>query len=72
MPACAARPLTHSPRRPARARSADGKGTYWYLPPGQGLDGKKRPLLPAYTDKSFSYYIYRSGDDFDKVRAGLQ
>lgn len=46
---------------------ADGKGIYWTLPPGVGLDEKKRPLLPAYTDASFSSYVFRSKDDFDKI-----
>lgn len=43
---------------------ADGKGSHWTLPPGEFPDPQGRPLIPAYTDASFSYYIYPENDDF--------
>ncbi|WIA32798.1 hypothetical protein OEZ86_005980 [Tetradesmus obliquus] len=40
---------------------------HWTLPPGQGLDKKKRPLIPAYQHRSFSWYVFQSSDDFNDV-----
>jgi hypothetical protein len=40
---------------------------HWTLPPGQGLDKRKRPLIPAYQHRSFSWYIFQSKDDFNEV-----
>eukprot|EP00775_Hariotina_reticulata_P002779 gene2779-3072_t len=45
----------------------DGKGAWWYLPPGKGHDRRKRPLLPAYQDKSFTWHTHESKDDFDGI-----
>jgi hypothetical protein len=43
---------------------ADGQGSHWTLPPGERPDPQGRPLIPAYSDSSFSYYIYPENDDF--------
>jgi hypothetical protein len=43
---------------------ADGKGPHWTLPPGELPDPQGRPLIPKYTDASFTYYIYPENDDF--------
>lgn len=43
---------------------ADGRGPHWTLPPGELPDPQGRPLIPAYSDSSFSYYIYPENDDF--------
>lgn len=43
---------------------ADSKGVHWTLPPGELPDAQGRPLIPAYQDSSFSYYIYPENDDF--------
>lgn len=43
---------------------ADGLGPHWTLPPGELPDAQGRPLIPKYTDASFTYYIYPENDDF--------